>query len=332
MYLYRVCTIVVVGCLLLLLVLGLQAKAHHDKTVEAAELAETSVSQLLDIYECTRCHRLTSPHRLIGPSLWQLGQRADAAAIRASILTPDAVVISGYPAGIMRTRLEEIGFYDDIARQPAILERLVAYLAGQQLLHTATAHEPLGGKAAVHIPSGTVRQPDGRSVDVPAFSIDAAPVTRAQYALFIAAAGYTTKRYWDRAGWAVVVRRRKRTQPNGWDAERDQASEQPVVGVSWYEAHAYCHWAGKELPSELQWQRACQEVPTWPGAGERASMSWEWTAEAVWKGGQEPTGHMREACSTRVPSHPALDGQHTGFRCLAVASPAASTTMEGTGR
>jgi hypothetical protein len=328
MRLCQVYTIVGVGCLLILLVLGLQAKAHHDKTVEAAELAETPVSQLLDIYECTRCHRLTSPHRLIGPSLWQLGQRADAAAIRASILTPDAVVTPGYPAGMMRTRLEEIGFYDDIARQPALLERLVAYLAGQQVLPTVTDHEPSGSKATLHIPSGSVRQPEGRSVDVPAFHIDAVPVTRAQYALFIAAAGYTTKRYWDRVGWAVVVRRRKRTQPNGWDAERDKASEQPVVGVSWYEAHAYCHWAGKELPSELQWQRACQEMPTWLGAEERASMSWEWTAKAVWKGGQEPTGNVREACSTRVPSPPALDGRHTGFRCLAVASPAVSATKE----
>ena len=90
----------------------------------AATRALQPVTALLEIYECTRCHRLQTPHRLIGPSLWKIGERADAAAIRESILTPDAVVAPGYPAGLMQTRLQELGFYDDIAHQPAILERL----------------------------------------------------------------------------------------------------------------------------------------------------------------------------------------------------------------
>jgi formylglycine-generating enzyme required for sulfatase activity len=317
----------------------MEASAHQgEETEKAASTAkptaaptstEASVSQLLETYECTRCHRVTSPHRLIGPSLWQIGKRADAAAIRASIVTPDAIVTPGYPAGLMRVRLEELGFYDDIARQPAILERLVAYLSGQPEPQPIIDHPPSDLQTTIPVPSGTVSQSPEQSVEVPTFRIDAHPVTQAQYAMFIANGGYTTKRYWDRAGWAVVVKRRQRTQPNGWDA--DHVSDTPVVGVSMYEAQAYCHWAGQELPSELQWQHACQEAPAWHGATIGASPLWEWTIEAVWKGGQAQAETGKADCTARVPSHPALDSRVTGFRCRAVvqaASPALSSTSQ----
>ena len=327
-------TTVGMSCLMgLFVILALRVEAHHGKhdTHQQTQVATDPLKpqrlvpigashqlalQLLEVYECVRCHRLTTPHRLIGPSLWKIRERADAAAIRASIVKPDAVVKPGYPSGLMRTRLQQLGFYEDIKRQPAILEHLVAYLAGLEApLETSGA--TLLTKEMVQVRKGFGSLPNGQRVEVPAFAMDATPVTYMQYEKFIAAEGYTTKRYWDRAGWAIVVRRRKRRQPQGWNT---QSPEAPVVGVTWYEADAYCHWAGKALPTEIQWERACREVAGWFGADEAAEAYWEWTAEAIWKGGRDEADGKKDRCAIRIASYPALDGRHTSFRCVAAAS------------
>ncbi|MCS7483182.1 ergothioneine biosynthesis protein EgtB [Umezawaea endophytica] len=104
------------------------------------------------------------------------------------------------------------------------------------------------------------------------FFIDTAPVTNARYAAFIDSGGYRDERWWSEAGWAHV-QHAKLVAPRFWErvgAEwyRDRfgvvapvVPDEPVVHVSFYEAEAYARWAGKRLPTEVEWEKAARFDP-----------------------------------------------------------------------
>lgn len=114
-------------------------------------------------------------------------------------------------------------------------------------------------------------------VKINAFDIARAPVTNAQYLEFVEAGGYSNKDYWDEDGWDWKIERQL-AHPVYWCKEDEQwqqrcfnewytlVEHQPVIHVSWHEAQAWCRWAGRRLPSEVEWELAASgtEKNTYP--------------------------------------------------------------------
>ena len=89
-------------------------------------------------------------------------------------------------------------------------------------------------------------------MNLPEFWMSKTPVTQAVYQRFIAANPKHDVPFREE-GWA---------KPYNWDKQRrtfpaDKA-EHPVVLVSWYDAVAFCEWAGLALPTEEQWEKAAR--------------------------------------------------------------------------
>jgi hypothetical protein len=95
------------------------------------------------------------------------------------------------------------------------------------------------------------------------FKIAKYPITNAQFRVFVDAGGYNVSRWWTEAGWAQREQE-DWTEPRFWGDRKWNGEEQPIVGVSWFEAVAFCQWLSQAtgecitLPSEDQWQSAAQ--------------------------------------------------------------------------
>ncbi len=54
------------------------------------------------------------------------------------------------------------------------------------------------------------------------------------------------------------IRTKGHAAPAYWDDPRLNTPEQPVVGVNWEDASAYCAFRGKRLPTEAEWEKAAR--------------------------------------------------------------------------
>jgi len=138
---------------------------------------------------------------------------------------------------------------------------------------------PIDGMVLVCVPAGDFLMgstgTDNRTKDderpqhtvfLDAYWIDQTEVTNAMYAKFVRETGYRTGI--EEAGWGLVFIGAQWEElpgadwrhPAGPESSTDELLNHPVVLVDWFDATAYCEWAGRQLPSEAQWEKAARGV------------------------------------------------------------------------
>jgi len=169
-----------------------------------------------------------------------LGQAAiDAAPYELTWIVPEAPPVGGEPTATPAPR-------------PAWEPAMVAVPAGPFLMGSS-ADDPMADD----------NERPQHSLTLPAYWIGQTEVTNAQFRPFVEGDGYTNRDYWTADGWAWK-KKLGRTQPRYWDDAEWNGDQQPVVGVSWYEAVAYVRWLSAQtghpfrLPSEAEWEKAAR--------------------------------------------------------------------------
>ena len=172
-------------------------------------------------------------------------------------------------------------------------------------------------------PEGADNEHPRRLVETAAYEIGETPVTNAEFANFVRK--YRERAHWSPEGWEWRERNGI-DRPRFWDDDAWRAylgPEQPVVGVSWYEADAFARSLGMRLPTEAEWERAARGDD-----GRRFPWGDEWVPEwAAHRGGLRHTlavksfpqnrspwglydcaGNVWEWCDGAAPLYPARGG------------------------
>ncbi len=274
------------------------------------------------------------PEGLLG-SVWEVKERvteelANAVAAAEPAFTPKARLEAGVALGRLGDPRPGVGV-DPQTGLPDILwvevpagpfwmgstdeevERWKTWVRGKVEDGTYTA-ERLSPEDLLEIFGAWLEGERGQHpLDLPAFQISRYPITNAQYRCFMEAGGYDDPAWWggeESPGWTWRQGEprwpwQRTDRPDFWDDPRFNGPNQPVVGVTWYEAMAFCRWLTERLrphvgaqcaappggweirlPTEAEWEKAARGADgrTWPWGNE-----WEEGQANTWEAGLKQT-------------------------------------------
>jgi ergothioneine biosynthesis protein EgtB len=224
-------------------------RAHVDQAVVrlVASADETKLAEVLRILEIGLHHEQQHQELMLTDILHAFAQNPTAPAYEAAWQPPPPVTATGFvelPRGVQRIGWSGEGYCFDNECPP---------------------HDVL----------------------LPPARIARGLVTNAQWLAFMADGGYATPSLWLSDGWATVEAEGWtapgywREQDGGWHALtlgglRPVAANEAVCHVSYYEADAFARWAGKDLPTEAQWEVAAAGSLIDDAFG----TVWQWTRSA----------------------------------------------------
>jgi iron(II)-dependent oxidoreductase len=176
-----------------------------------------------------------------------------------------------------------------------------------ELPHGVQPRDPVRVPAATWLlgsqPGGFVFDVEkwAHEIVVPEFEIDAQPVNWSQYIEFVDEGGYDREELWHAQGWAWLQKEAAAEGRRGprhveqigaaggavrqalFGKPTRMSSTQAAMHVTWWEADAYARWAGRRLPTEVEWEMAVH-------GAHRQGFQWgdvlEWTAGTLrpWPG------------------------------------------------
>lgn len=167
------------------------------------------------------------------------------------------LIRTGDPATVHRMRTA-------IVKAPRISVLLAFWMSPLTAAEPEMIRIP-AGQATIGSARGLPDERPVHRVQVDEFLMDRSPVTVERFAAYVDATGAVTEaeRFGDSAvfdvasaGWELRSGANWR-RPLGPDAPAAVA-DHPVTHVSWNDAAAYCAWAGKRLPSEIEWEHAAR--------------------------------------------------------------------------
>jgi predicted esterase len=246
--------------------------------------AATALTEAGQLYEAYRLLRLARTHLPDHPELAKMLNRITLPISVATDPTGAEVFVRGYetpeapwerlgatplqdvriPYALMRWRITREGF-EPFEGAPFGAGPFLAFAGGLRLDPAGTRPEGM-----VRVPGGPVEREDFPAAAVDDFWLDRYEVTNRQFKRFVDAGAYQSRDHWhevfDDAGralaWEEAMARFRdptgRSGPSTWELGTypDGLADHPVGGISWFEAAAYCRFAGGRLPSAYHWFRA----------------------------------------------------------------------------